>query len=317
MAKNQTIKINWWVDVILFVGFILAFLLEVTGLSLHQWGGLFICLLAGYHLLRHWKWITAMLPRFFKSGLSSQRLRFFVDLFLMLGFEIILLTGLMISTWFALSLTDYLLVRNFHVLASIASLGLLVLKVSLHARWIISSMRKIFQKPAPRQASMPGSNTLPPTTKNMERREVLRLMGTVGAASLTALLVGGSTTFRSIFRDVDAPQNESGADPSLPPNPTATSSPTPTMQSVTPTSLPNPQTPSQRRNRGQNQTTITPTSTATLSQNSPTIPAVTPTPTSPTTTCIVRCPKGCAYPGSCRRYVDANFNNLCDLGECL
>ena len=33
--------------------------------------------------------------------------------------------------------------------------------------------------------------------------------------------------------------------------------------------------------------------------------------------CFQQCPRGCSYPGHCRRYTDANGNNRCDLGECL
>jgi hypothetical protein len=33
--------------------------------------------------------------------------------------------------------------------------------------------------------------------------------------------------------------------------------------------------------------------------------------------CAVRCNKRCSYPGQCRRYVDANKNKRCDLGECM
>jgi len=35
------------------------------------------------------------------------------------------------------------------------------------------------------------------------------------------------------------------------------------------------------------------------------------------TVCTIRCNKGCSYPGHCRRYVDTNKNNRCDLGECM
>jgi hypothetical protein len=37
---------------------------------------------------------------------------------------------------------------------------------------------------------------------------------------------------------------------------------------------------------------------------------------SASSTCSVRCDRGCSYPGHCRRYVDSNNNNYCDLGEC-
>jgi hypothetical protein len=316
MAKRQTTTINWWVDFILFTGFILAFLLDVTGLSLHQWGGLFICILATYHLLRHWKWIINLLQRFFQKRLGSPRLRFMIDLLLMVGFEIIFLSGLLISTWLELPLSDYLFVRNLHVFASISTLALLVLKVALHVRWIISSMRKIFQKPVFHSPHTCKAHLSQPNIVNQERRAALRLMGTVGVASLSALIIGGSTTFRSIFTEDNGVQ-ESPAPDTLPTS-TSPSSPTPTA-SPTPKTLTEPQAHTQRRNRGQNQVipTSIPSASATQSHSAAADPTLTPTPTSTASACVVRCPKGCAYPGSCRRYVDANFNNLCDLGECL
>ena len=36
-----------------------------------------------------------------------------------------------------------------------------------------------------------------------------------------------------------------------------------------------------------------------------------------TDSCVVLCPERCSYPGRCRRYIDNNHNNLCDLGECM
>lgn len=314
MAKRQTINTNWWVDLILFASFILAFFLDVTGLSLHQWGGLFICILAGDHLLRHWKWVINLLQHFFQKRLGSQRLHFIIDLLLMIGFETILLTGLMISTWFELPLPDYLLVRNLHVFASIVALALLVLKVALHVRWIISSMHKVFQKPILRKSKTRTTDLLQPDIVNQERREVLRLMGTVGIASLSAFIIGSSTTFRSIF--IEGNSRQESSIPDTLPTSTVPSSPIPTA-SPTSTILPEPQTHTQRRNHGQSQVISPTTPITTLSQSTSTDPTLTPTPTNTASACVVRCPKGCAYPGSCRRYADANHNNLCDLGECL
>ena len=37
----------------------------------------------------------------------------------------------------------------------------------------------------------------------------------------------------------------------------------------------------------------------------------------PVENCVIRCDKECAFPGLCRRYIDENQNQLCDLGECL
>jgi hypothetical protein len=32
--------------------------------------------------------------------------------------------------------------------------------------------------------------------------------------------------------------------------------------------------------------------------------------------CSVVCDQGCTYPGECRRYIDENGNDICDLTEC-
>jgi hypothetical protein len=41
-------KTYWWVDMVLFGGFLVAFFLSLTGVDLHQWIGVFGVLLASY-----------------------------------------------------------------------------------------------------------------------------------------------------------------------------------------------------------------------------------------------------------------------------
>ena len=59
-------------------------------------------------------------------------------------------------------------------------------------------------------------------------------------------------------------------------------------------------------------------STDVLTQGSPLEASTQSDATTSTTSspCVARCPRGCSYPGSCRRYTDANENGRCDLGEC-
>ncbi|HAF61672.1 MAG TPA: hypothetical protein DCK95_05045 [Anaerolineaceae bacterium] len=312
--KKQTNKTNWWIDAILFIGFVLAFWLDLTGLSLHQWGGLFLCILALYHLLRHWKWVLNMLQRFFAPKMGGQRVRFLLDFLLMCALEFILLTGLLISSWFDLPLENYLLVRDIHVISSIFSLVLLVVKIALHARWITNTSSNIF----PRKTLPKSTGVFPEgisEKQQMERRQVLRLMGTVGVASFAAILVGGSNTFRSILSEQRSAAKTTPTEGTDIPTEQATATQTPTEPTTAQLEEPQVHT-SQRRKRGQEVSTVTSTPTqGATPQATQTIPSATST--SSPANCVVRCPKGCAYPGSCRRYVDANFNNLCDLGECL
>jgi hypothetical protein len=44
-------KAHWWIDMLLFFGFLVAFFLSLTGVELHQWVGILGGVLVTYHLL--------------------------------------------------------------------------------------------------------------------------------------------------------------------------------------------------------------------------------------------------------------------------
>ena len=72
MKQNKP-KTNWLIDAVLFGGFLLAQWLDLTGLPVHQWLGLGVAMLAGYHLAAHWSWVKAVTERFF--GRTSRQAR--------------------------------------------------------------------------------------------------------------------------------------------------------------------------------------------------------------------------------------------------
>jgi len=45
--KRPSPKTNWWIDAVLLGSFLVAFFMALTGLSLHQWLGLAVGVLAG------------------------------------------------------------------------------------------------------------------------------------------------------------------------------------------------------------------------------------------------------------------------------
>jgi hypothetical protein len=102
----------------------LALWLDLTGLSMHQWMGLGVVTLACYHLGAHTRWVTAVTGRLF--GRTSRQARSFyaVDAGLAVGFAVILVTGVAISTWLDLTLASYASWRSIHVLASVVTLAL-------------------------------------------------------------------------------------------------------------------------------------------------------------------------------------------------
>jgi len=67
-----------------------------------------------------------------------------VDVLIVIGFVVILETGLVISTWLNLDLLNYVTWLDIHLYASYATLALLVVKIGLHWRWVVNITSKIF-----------------------------------------------------------------------------------------------------------------------------------------------------------------------------
>jgi len=259
--KTNKHKWNWMIDATLLAGFLATFFLDLTGLVAHQWLGMVVGLLAGYHLVSHWKWVKSVTFRF--MGQTSRQARYYyaIDAGLMLGCALILATGLAISSWLALPLENYAAWSNVHVAASIITLLIVVVKIGLHWRWIVKTAQQFFSVP-----DVPATNALPlrPVTASarMDRRSFLILMGAVTLPAILAIghvLDGGQAALAEVANQEQATVVRSS-------------------QSVT-----------------------QPTSPGNASS----------------TACTIRCNKGCSYPGHCRRYVDTNGNNRCDLAECM
>ena len=346
MERNRQRK-NWIIDAVLFVGFVVAMALDLTGLAVHEVLGAAMVVLAGYHLIAHWKWVQSVTCRLIGSAGRQARLCYVTDAGLLVGFGAIGGTGLMISTWLNLPLSDYLWWRDAHVFASLATLALVVVKVGLHWRWVVNvAARGILRSPA--LAPVPVVARPMAAGTRAGRRDFVRLMGVVSAASLAVGV--------RVVVDTSAPSASIAS--AAQPEPTVTPAPTAAVAAV------EPGTVGERRGRGRGvgsasgsrqlgsvvaqapasgdsapvaPTVATAVPTITSPAPTPVVPVV-PTPaaqpttaatsvtqkpvatvastTASTATCTVLCTKGCSFPGQCRRYVDKNGNRLCDLGEC-
>lgn len=196
---NMKQKMNWWIDASLFVGLIICFYLDLTGVSLHQWLGIFGGVLAVYHLITHWSWVTAVSQRFFGHTSLKARLYYVIDALVFSGLAVIVGTGLVISTWLNLSLTNYTGWLSLHITASIVTLCLMVLKLSLHWRWIVSATRSVFAPlPQPQlQRGLAPIQSVPVpvrvNSRQMSRAEFLKVIGVVGVTSILALTSAGAS----------------------------------------------------------------------------------------------------------------------------
>ena len=346
---------NWLIAAALAAGYLALLELEITGLAVHQWLGLAIGALAGYHLLAHGPWLKVVIGRFFGRTSNQARCYCVVDGALLVGFLAIGVTGLAISTLLELPLANYLLWRDVHVSASFATLGLIVLKVGLHWRWIAANARGAFGRRAPAARSQRRSVEAP----RLGRRQFVAVVGTFGGLALVA----GGRTFAEL---IAPPKGNPGPAPtqvSAAPLATLTAAAPPTRAAAAPGTAPTA-TPvavaelvgepggdrvaggRRRGGRGVANDEVASSPTSRSSDRPVELPApVAPTPTTPAAdstapatpaaaptatptpppapsaaeapACVVFCDQRCPYPGRCRRYVDANKNGLCDLGECL
>jgi len=271
-------KWNWVTDVVLLIGTLVAFFLDLTGLPLHQWLGVAVGLLAGYHFLLHRDWVKSVTLRFWGQTSRQARRYYVIDAGLMVGFAVILVTGWVISSWLALSLENYTAWRDAHVAASIITLLVVVGKIGLHWRWIVKTAQRLFPIPAASSTTALPRHSVP-TSAQMDRRQFLALMGAVSITTVIAI--------SHVLDDEKGVLADESASAGL------------ILEET-----------------GQQQTASDTQSLGTSQQATPT-PSTTSSANPSAGACVVRCNKGCSYPGHCRRYVDTNKNNRCDMGECM
>jgi hypothetical protein len=183
LSKKQILF--WVLDAGLLSGFLLAFFLNLTGLDIHQWLGIFLGGFAFLHLTLHLGWVKTVTTRFFSKTSWRMRLYYLLDASILWGFVSIVLTGIVISSWLSLALSNYGVWRSVHVWASIVTLLMVVVKVGLHWRWIVGTLVKAMTPPIP--AARPiGSPALQPVggERLITRREFLMLMGVVGVGAV-------------------------------------------------------------------------------------------------------------------------------------
>lgn len=283
----NTQKTNWWLDAMLFTGFMATFYLDLTGIELHQWIGIGLGILLLVHLGCHIDWIGTVVTRFFGKCTASARVNLVIDLLLMGGFGMIILTGLVISTWLNLTFINYSGWWAVHVISAVTTLFALLIKLFLHRKWIVNvAETRIFGR---RETTQPAAIPVPAASR-VNRREFLKMSAVLGAGAFV-----GAAQIHNVMERVIVGQAVAAA-------PTAADEALPVDQNVSlVTSNPTAEPASAP--------TVIPTAV-------PTQPGVVASQNS-SASCSVRCPRRCSFPGHCRRYTDLNNNGKCDLGECL
>jgi hypothetical protein len=97
-------------------------------------------------------------------------------------------TGLVISTWLNLNLANYLVWKTGHIVSSVITLLLTLIKIGIHWKWIVRTAQRYSNKPATMRPQLAGGCSPVTTGSLVGRREFIKMMGVVSMATVLASL---------------------------------------------------------------------------------------------------------------------------------
>jgi hypothetical protein len=151
---SQTI-INFGLDAIIFVAYLVATAPRLSGIAIHEWLGIAFGATIVTHLLLHWQWLVATTRRFFTRAMRPQRLNYVLNALLFIGMTVVIFTGLAISEValpvIGLQVGRDMSMRALHSLSSDFVVFIVGLHVALHWRWIVGVFNRNLIQPVVRR----------------------------------------------------------------------------------------------------------------------------------------------------------------------
>jgi hypothetical protein len=124
------------------------------GISFHEWAGLFIGLFFILHKILNWTWISKVTVSFFKKCTGRSRLNYVLDVLLLAGMILMILSGIAIArtinfSWLHLGGSP-MFWRVMHTSSSLITLVLFGIHLGLHWNWVLQRLHiknlQIFKK---------------------------------------------------------------------------------------------------------------------------------------------------------------------------
>ncbi len=146
MNKLET---NFNLDIVLAILYLIIMEPKLTGLALHEWVGLGLGIIFIIHIVLHWQWILEASKRYFKKFPKKAKLNYALDIILLIGSFVILLSGLPISrkigfSWLSIG-GNINMWQHIHVAAAFLTLLVIAIHIGLHWKWAINAFKKVGQ----------------------------------------------------------------------------------------------------------------------------------------------------------------------------
>jgi hypothetical protein len=149
-AASQT-KTKFWLDILIFIAFLIAMDPHSSGISVHEWLSLAMIGAMVAHLLFNWDWIVQVSSRFFSGVGAQNRVNYILNWLFFIDGTMVTLSGVMISEAalpaLGIQLPAGFAWRGLHDVS--ANLGLLLLGIhtALHWNWIVGAFRRRLIQP--------------------------------------------------------------------------------------------------------------------------------------------------------------------------
>lgn len=152
ISKSTSIqtKTKLWLDLIIFIAFLIAMEPGSSGLAIHEWLTLSMLAVLVVHLLLSWDWITEITRRFLGNLGMQNRINYLLNWLLFIDGTLLIVSGVMISQIalpaMGIELPTRFAWRRLHDLSANFGLVLLGIHTALHWGWIAKTFdRYLFQ----------------------------------------------------------------------------------------------------------------------------------------------------------------------------
>lgn len=144
-------KTKLWLDIIIFIAFLVTMDPRSSGLAVHEWLSLAMLTAITLHLLLSWDWIMVITEKFFSKVGGQNRINYVLNWLLFIDGTLLMVSGVLISEVAAPALgiefPRGFIWRRLHDMS--ANLGLLILGLhtALHWNWIANNFNRYLIQP--------------------------------------------------------------------------------------------------------------------------------------------------------------------------
>lgn len=156
---NDRTKINWILDIVIFLAFLVAGEPHFTGLAIHEWLGLAFGAGILTHILLHGNWVIAITKRIFSTLPNATRINYVLNLALFIDIVAIIISGIAISRVAlpAVGIASFgeSSMSGLHHISANLFTPLVGLHIAMHISWIVATFKR-YVLPSPTVVARPS-----------------------------------------------------------------------------------------------------------------------------------------------------------------